>query len=94
MGFRRQFQRRSSAEEGRVIVDGYRRYNCRGWEAERTTPFFSTGFEYIAEEGKTITRRYSFKYDALGRIIETVTPDGRPSRTIYTPGIIYAVRCL
>ncbi|MGD6808197.1 MAG: RHS repeat-associated core domain-containing protein [Candidatus Bathyarchaeia archaeon] len=87
-GFQKTVQRRSSAEEGRVIVDGYRRYNCRGWEAERTTPFFSTGFEYIAEEGKTITRRYSFKYDALGRIIETVTPDGRPSRTIYTPGII------
>lgn len=85
-GSGRAFQRRSAAEGGRVIVDGWRRYNARGWEAERSVPFFSAGFAYIPGEGSALPRRYTFSYDALGRVIETVTPDGRPARTAYGPG--------
>lgn len=87
-GFQKTFQRRSSAEDGKVIVDGWRRYNRRGWEAERTPPFFSVGFNYITNEGMGEDRRYRFKYDALGRIVDTVTPDNRPARTVYAPGTI------
>lgn len=87
-GFQKTIQRRSSAEDGKVIVDGWRRYNRRGWEAERTSPFFSIGFLYVADEGRNEARRYRFKYDALGRVVETVTPDNRPANTIYGPGTI------
>jgi YD repeat-containing protein len=37
-GSGRTHQRRSAAEGGRVVVDGWRRDNRRGWEAEHTPP--------------------------------------------------------
>jgi RHS repeat-associated protein len=86
-GFGRTLQRRTTAEGGQVLVDGSRRYNARGWEADHTTPFLSTvGLGYVADEGAGLATRTSFRYDALGRIVETLTPDGRPSRIRYDPG--------
>ncbi len=89
-GFKQTLQRRSSAEGGQVLVDGFRQYDVRGWEALRTAMFFSTGFGYVAGEGSTDPRNYQFQRDALGRIIETVTPDGRPSRLVYEAGRVTA----
>lgn len=87
-GFQRTIQRRSSAESGQVIVDGWRRYNSRGWEKERTSPFFSTGFNYVPDEGNSSDIKFHFKYDALGRIVETVTPDDRLTRVAYHKGTV------
>lgn len=82
-GFKQTHQRRSSAEGGQVVVDGFRQYDARGWESVRTATFFSTGFEFVPDEGAADPRRYRFRRNALGRIVETVTPDGRPSRIEY-----------
>ena len=79
------FQRRSQAEDGQVLVDGWRSYNGRGWESERSTPFFSTGMAYVAGVGSTLAQRFRFKHDALGRIIATQTPDGHRSKTLFAP---------
>jgi RHS repeat-associated protein len=87
-GFGRRLQLRSSAEGGTVLVDGTRRSDARGWEAFRTVPFTAGGFAYVADEGVDEPRRTSFRYDALGRIVETVTPDGRPSRIVHGLGTI------
>ena len=89
-GFKRTVQRRSSAEGGRVLVDGLAQYDRRGREAARTAVFFSAGFEYMPGEGAEDVRRYQFSRDALGRIVETVTPDGRLSRLVYEAGRVTA----
>ncbi len=87
-GFGRSLQRRSAAEGGEVVVDGFARYNVRGWLAERTSPFVSAGFAYVPGEGALDARRCTFRYDAMGRVVETFTPDGRPSGNAYAPGTI------
>ncbi|MFI0479399.1 toxin TcdB middle/N-terminal domain-containing protein [Actinomadura sp. 9N215] len=87
-GFGRTVQRRSAAEGGQVLVDSHRTYDARGLEAERTIPFFSTGFGYLAGEGAALPGHYRFGYDAVGRVVETITPDGRPSRIRYEAGRI------
>ena len=78
------WQTRSSAEDGKVIVNGWHRFNCRGWEAERTIPFFSTGFDYKPDEGMTEAHPIYFKHDGLGRLLETRTSDKNLSRTVYS----------
>ncbi|WP_396230860.1 toxin TcdB middle/N-terminal domain-containing protein, partial [Frankia sp. EI5c] len=87
-GFGRTVQRRSASEDGKVLVDGGRTYNARALEAERTIPFFSTGFDYQADDAAAPPFRYQFTYDAVGRVVETITPDGRPSRISYEAGRI------
>lgn len=85
-GFKRTVQRRSSAEGGQVLVDAFRAYDARGWESLHTAMFFSTGFAYAPGEGAADPRRYVFRRDALGRIVETTTPDGAASRLVYEAG--------
>ncbi|MEJ2418102.1 MAG: toxin TcdB middle/N-terminal domain-containing protein, partial [Exilibacterium sp.] len=79
------FQRRSQAEDGQVLVDGWRAYNHRGWESKRSTPFFSVGMHYIPNEGMDVAQQSCFQYDALGRIVATLTPDGHQSKTEFAP---------
>ena len=78
-------QRRSQVEDGRVLVDGRRVYNCRGWESRRSIPFFSSGMDYIPDEGVAVAQQFRFQYDGLGRITATLTPDGYQSKTEYAP---------
>ena len=89
-GLKRPVQRRSSAEGGQVLVDAFRAYDARGWESLHTAMFFSTGFAYVAGEGATVPRRYEFRRDALGRIVETTSPDGSLSRLVYEAGRVTA----
>ncbi len=78
-------QRRSEAENGQILVDGWRSYNSRGWESERSIPFFSTGVDFITDEGSALAQRFRFQYDGLGRIIATQTPDGHRSKILFAP---------
>lgn len=85
-GFGRTVQRRSAAGNGHVLVDAHRIFDERGLEADRSVPFRSTGFGYVAHEGQDQTGRYRFAYDALNRVITTRTPDGLTSTVSYVPG--------
>jgi RHS repeat-associated protein len=87
-GFGKHLQTRSSGQNGGVLVDGVRTYNRRGWEDLRSVPRFSTAFAYDGTEGLDQPERYEFRYDPLGRITETVTPDARTSRIVYQLGEI------
>lgn len=89
-GCKRTVQRRSSAEGGQVLVDGFRAYDARGSESLHTAMFFSAGFTYVAGEGAADPRRYLFRRDALGRVVETTTPDGSSSRLVYETGRVIA----
>ncbi|HEX9766310.1 MAG TPA: toxin TcdB middle/N-terminal domain-containing protein [Nitriliruptorales bacterium] len=75
------FQRREQVDGTRVVVDAFRRYDARGFEVERTTPFFSTGLDFVRDEGSELAARYRFRRDRAGRVVECVTPDGLVSRT-------------
>ncbi|MEM7218996.1 MAG: toxin TcdB middle/N-terminal domain-containing protein [Pseudomonadota bacterium] len=85
-GHRERIQARIAAEDGATLVDGWRRYDSRGFEAERTSPFFSAGLEYTPNEGHDGPRRYVLDTDALGRPVAATTPDGAVGRTAYAPG--------
>ena len=87
-GLGKRIQLRSAAEDGQVLSDGSRGYNRRGWEAVKAVPRLSTGFAYVPGEGLDDPQLYQFRHDALGRIIETTTPDGRLSRIVYELGLI------
>lgn len=85
-GFKQCLERRSAAEAGRVVVDNLTVRDVRGWESERVAPLFSLGFDYVPDEGAGNSRRYEFRRDAMGRVVELVTPDGRPSTRLYEAG--------
>ena len=87
-GLGKRIQLRSAAEDGQVLSDGSRGYNRRGWEAVKAVPRLSAGFAYVPGEGLGDPQLYKFRHDALGRIIETTTPDGRLSRIVYELGLI------
>lgn len=87
-GFGKHLQTRSSGQNGGVLVDGVRTFNRRGWEAVRSIPRFSNSLSYDGSEGLNQPERFAFGYDPLGRIVSTVTPDGRTSRIDYHLGEI------
>jgi YD repeat-containing protein len=51
-GYGRSFQIRSSAEDGKVMVDAWRRHNRRGWLAVSSTPFRADSFEFQCQRGR------------------------------------------
>lgn len=87
-GLGKRIQLRSAAESGQVLSDGARRCNNRGWEAAKSVPRLTVGDAYVAGEGLLDPNLNQFRHDPLGRIIETVTPDGRLSRVVYELGRI------
>lgn len=81
-------QKRSTAEGGQVLVDGWRRHGARGLEVERSSPFFSASFGFDPDEGRDEPCKLTFWYDAMGRVVRVRAPDGLESRTVYSPGKI------
>jgi RHS repeat-associated protein len=72
-----------------VIVSGAQRYDNKGNVVEKYEPYFSTGWEYAPpRDGPDAARRdfgarVSTFYDALGRPILTLNPDGSQHRVVY-----------
>ena len=79
-GSGRQLERRVPDAAGEVIMSA-RRYSARGFVATEHMPMRATGAPWTSPD--PATPHTEFSYDALGRLIATVNPDGsRRSRAV------------
>jgi RHS repeat-associated protein len=83
-GFGKTIQKRTSAEDGKVVVS-CEEYNVQGQVAKKYHPFFSIGYEYVPEEQDNGNLMMTMKYDATGRIISATNGEGSVIRVEYTP---------
>ncbi len=84
---------RSGAAPLNVVVSGHKRYNNKGEIIAQWEPYFDSGFDY-AEDDALAGVSLKMYYDALGRMVMTVNPDGSEQRVVFgipnalnTPGI-------
>ena len=72
---------RDQGPDSKIIVT-HKAYDNRGAVKESSLPAF---------EGTEMQRWLRFKYDSLGRIIETLYPDGTAARACFTGGVTVGV---
>lgn len=68
-----------------VVVSGARRFDNKGRTVEVFEPYFDTGTAYRPADGPSLGQRSTTVYDALGRVVRTVCPDGSEHRIV--PGV-------
>jgi RHS repeat-associated protein len=74
-----------------VLVSGDQRYNNKGQLVEKFEAYFDlgAGFEYRPATAAHHGQKVTLFYDALGRLIRTLNPDGSEQRVIFgVPGTI------
>jgi RHS repeat-associated protein len=69
----------------RVVVGGASVYDNKGRVIEQYEPRFSIGWAFAAPDSEPAGRRVSTFYDAAGRAVRVVNPDGSERRVV--PGI-------
>ena len=69
--------------EPNVTVSGWQRYDDKGRVVEKFEPFFDTGWAYRPTTDATLGRKVEMFYDALGRVVRTLNPDGSEQRVIH-----------
>jgi RHS repeat-associated protein len=74
---------RAAADPPNVIVSGAQVYDNKGRVVEKFEPFFSTGMDYAAPADTQFGQKATLFYDARGRVIRTVNPDGSEQRVIF-----------
>ena len=82
-GLGRKLQVRSEAEGGRVIVAGAVRFNARQGVRDEFQPYFADSFAY-APPDPSMPHTVSH-YDAMGRVVRTVNPDGSYAEVRHQP---------
>ena len=76
-------RRRSGGDPANVIVSGWQTFDNKGRVVEKYEPFFSTGFAYDPPADHQRGRKAVLIYDAMGRVVRTICPDGSEQRAIY-----------
>ncbi|SDZ84294.1 YD repeat-containing protein [Nitrosospira multiformis] len=79
------YQRRTEHDGVRVSVSGQAVTNVRGKMAEKLESFYAEGLEFEPYPADPSAPRRHFFFDALGRAIRTVHPDGGESSAEYRP---------
>jgi len=79
------YQRRTEHDGARVSVSGQAVTNARGKMAEKMESFYAEGLEFEPYPADPSAPRRRFFFDALGRVIRTVHPDGGESSAEYRP---------
>jgi len=83
-------RRRAPAAPLNVIVSGAQTYDNKGRIVEKFEPFFAVGLDYNPPADREFGQKTTTFYDARGRIVRTVHPDGSEQRLIH--GIPTALR--
>jgi RHS repeat-associated protein len=82
-------RQRGAADPPNVVASGWQNYDNKGQIVEKYEPFFSTGWAYARPGDAQTGQKATLYYDALGRLIRTVNPDGSEQRVVYgVPGTI------
>ena len=66
----------------RVTVTGWQLYDNKGEVIEKYEPFFSRGWDFQRESDARRGRRARLSYDAVGRLVRTIAPDGSETRIV------------
>ncbi|MCB0183209.1 MAG: RHS repeat protein, partial [Caldilineaceae bacterium] len=82
-GLGRQLQKRTQAEEGKVVVMEAVTFNAHQSVRDQYLAYFDTGLDYNTPD-PTLPKATIY-YDALARTVRTVNPDGTYNRTQYGP---------
>jgi len=69
--------------EVRVVVSGWQRYDNKGRPVETYEPFFSRGWAFAPAVDAELGRSVVQEYDAPGRVVRSVRPDGAEERVVY-----------
>lgn len=67
----------------RVVVSGWQVYDNKGRVVEKYEPFFAEGWGFAAPGEAERGRRAVMHYDAAGRVVRTVFPDGAEQRVVF-----------
>lgn len=66
-----------------VVVSGWQTRDAKGRVVERYEPFLSTGWDYAAPSDAERGQKATIFYDAPGRVVKTVNPDGSEQLTVF-----------
>ncbi|MBV8189178.1 MAG: hypothetical protein JO339_18190, partial [Alphaproteobacteria bacterium] len=66
-----------------VIVSGWQRYDNKGQVVEKYQPFFDSGWDCASARDDQLGQKAAMFYDARGRLVRTVNPDGSEERAVY-----------
>lgn len=79
------YQRRTEHDGDTVSVSGQTTTNARGKTAAKFESFYAAGLAFEPYEMALSAPRHSFFFDALGRAVRTMHPDGGVSSAAYRP---------
>lgn len=66
-----------------VVVSGWRIYDNKGRVVEQYEPFFDTGWDYDPPADAALGQKVRMFYDAPGRVVRTVQPDGSEQNVVH-----------
>ncbi len=75
--------RNADAAAPNVTISGWQTYDNKGRSVERFEASFATGWAYQPPAQADLGRRVTMAYDALGRLIRTINPDGSEERVVF-----------
>lgn len=78
-----QGQANTSTDEPNVTVSGWQVYDNKGRVIEKYEPYFDTGWHYRSPLEETKGQKVVMFYDAPGRVVRTLNPDGSEQRVIH-----------
>ncbi|MFD0465053.1 RHS repeat domain-containing protein [Microvirga aerilata] len=89
---------RAAADPPNVLVSGAQVYDNKGRPVERYEPFYSTGWQFVPPDAESVrlghivfNNRCTTYYDAIGRAVQMINPDGSEQRVVTgVPGSIAA----
>jgi len=74
----------TSADLLNTIISGWTVYDNKGQAIEQFEPFYGTGFDFVDQSSHPSTAKsVKMTYDPLGRVVETLRPDGAKTVVVY-----------